>query len=293
MNLAEIKNSLKIDMVETTRGCPEACLHCGAYEDFDRSQLTVQSADPLALKKYLIRQDKTTGVKLIDLFNKYVTTHVNTEPLRAANFADFAKMVFELSNGKSQVIAISHGLWVKHADMRKKLEQITELMRVGIVPLFVLTVDSARSRGNIPPHINKDSYLETLQVLRTALPYGRITASVQGNSDSQSKLWIEKTKKMFNEVLELLKLTPEESGQLLIDSRSYTNTGRSKKFLDLKNSEDCDVIPDSEFVKDKLPTTHAWRGMIRFDGRLIVQKNRPGKTYGDSATTSLWQEVEL
>jgi len=58
MKLSEIKNQFKIDMVETTRGCPEACLHCGAYQGFDINQLTVQCAEPSIIKKYLLRYYK-------------------------------------------------------------------------------------------------------------------------------------------------------------------------------------------------------------------------------------------
>src|SRR3989338_1363890 len=279
MRLGEIKGSLKIDMVETTRGCPEDCLQCGFFDGFNREQRIVRSLDPDTIQRLLLQQDTESGVRLSNLLNTFVTTQVGTEPLRATNFADFVTLAHTLSEGKSRVVALTHGVWADYKEMEQRLENIAGLMQRKIVPLIVVTVDQARRKGRVSHQRNMESYVRTFQILRPALGYGRVPASIQGKADPASPPYIENAKRLFNEVIERLQWPADELNRLVIYIRdSYVDTGRAH-LIALSSRRRapepffCDVIPDKQFVAENLPQTHQWRGMIRFDGLLVVQEN--------------------
>ncbi|NQU99265.1 MAG: hypothetical protein HQ538_00880 [Parcubacteria group bacterium] len=291
IKLENIKDNFKIDMIEISKGCPEACLHCGAYSDFSTSDMKLMALNKEDMEKYFSKKINNSDAKIIDYFNNYVTTYVNSEPSRTDAFIDFAELTYKLSKGKSKVIAISHGMQAGNEEMKKRLEKIVSLIKNEIIDLFVLTVDSARLRGKIDTEYNLKSYLETMTILRPILQFGRLTASLQGMPDKESPLFIENTKNMFDKVLNKINLDKKEQDKLTIDDRSYTNTGRTLSFLGLNKSEDSDVIPDPDFLDKFVYTDHKWRGMLRFDGKLYAQRNRVGKTYGDSVNQLLWEEV--
>lgn len=280
-------------MVQTALGCPEACLHCGAYTNFRPEDLRVRELSPPRLRACLTQPLTETGERLIDLCGPYITTDVNTEPLRGDAFIELAEFVHAASGGRSQVCAISHGVLTGDARMHARLRRIAELMRQRIVPLTVVSMDYARSKGRISESTNFASYRETLEVLREVLPYGRVTVSLQGDRNPDSPLCIGRSKAMWDELQRALAFDAEEQARLVVDVRSYMNVGRAREALHLDDSEDCDVIPDREFVADCMPRDHRWRGMIRFDGSLVVAPNRPGKTYGDSVNPQLWQRVDI
>lgn len=164
-------------------------------------------------------------------------------------------------------------------------------MKAGRIPLFILSTDFARQKGRISAETNADSYFQSLSVLKGALGKSRITVSLQGTRQ-EGPFSLARTKEMFASILDRLRLNDEERKNLTIDERSYTKTGRAEGQLDVSTSEDCDTIPDAKFVDKHLPKDHKFRGMIKFDGSLVVQPNRPGKTYGDSVNAALWEKVD-
>ena len=293
MEYAEIRDAVRIEMVQTAVGCPEACLHCGAYQRFRPDDLRVQEVAVDDLRAHVVQPIECTDLRLIDLFAPFITTDVNTEPLRGDNFAALAEHVHATSGGRSRVCAISHGMLAGDARMLRRLQRVVALMKAGIVPLFVVSMDYARNKGRIGERTNIESYRRTLDTLREALPYGRVTISLQGDHNQQSPLWIGRTAALWDALREQLQFSADERARLVIDSRSYTRVGRAEEELGVTESEDCDVIPDPEFVAANVPRDHLWRGMIRFDGSLVVAPNRPGRTYGDSVNPLLWQPVAI
>lgn len=291
MRPPEIIQDTKIEMVEISQGCPEACNTCGTYNGFAEKDLRLKSLDTETIRKLIKKEISGTNLAFIDIFNKFVTTNVNSEPLRIPSFTDFAELVATESRGNAHVITISHGVRANIKIMRNRLEKITQLMKAGIIPLFILSTDFARQKGHISAEANADSYLQSLSILREALGKSRITVSLQGTRQEGS-FSLARTKEMFTSILELLALNDEEKQNLTIDERSYTKTGRAEDQLDINTSEDCDVIPDAPFVDKHLPKDHKLRGMIKFDGSLVVEPNRPGKTYGDSVNPALWEKVD-
>lgn len=298
MEFSVIKDSFRIEMVETGRGCKEACIHCGAYTGFERDDLQPKILSVDEIYRNLMRIIDRTRGRIFTWLNPVVTTHVNQEPLGpVTNFPAFAEMVEMVTyhtGRRSRVACISHGVRAGNEAMVTNLQKIIRLMERKTIPLFVLSVDSARSRGKISAGVNEESYYQTLDLLRQALPYGRVTVSLQGDSDPQSPLYIERTVEMFERVCHRLQLSDEERKKLVVtDSRGYTRIGRAQKDLKILNSVDCDVIPDPEFVEKEVPRGHQWRGMVRMDGSLVAQPNRPGRTYGDSVNESLWQTLSF
>lgn len=295
MEFSAIKDSLRIEMVETGMGCKEACLHCGAYTGFERDDLQPKILSADEIYRNLMRIIDETRGRIFNWLNPVVTTYVNQEPLGpVTNFPDFAEIVEKVSGGHSRVACISHGVRAGNEGMIVNLQKVINLMERNIVPLFVLSVDSARSRGKISAGVNEESYYQTLDLLRQALPHGRVTVSLQGDMNPGSHLYIERTVEMFDRVCRRLHLSDEERGKLVVtDPRAYTQIGRAKKDLKILDSIDCDVIPDPEFLGKEVPRDHLWRGMIRFDGSIVAQPNRPGRTYGDSVNQALWVPVVI
>lgn len=272
MRFEDIKDSFRVDMVETTRGCPEGCMSCAVYDHPTKVH---------ALTKEKIRCN-IEGI--VGLFNPCITTHINTEPLRVDNFSDFAELVYELSKGRSRVIAISHGVRAGSKKMRQRLEKIVKLMNARVIPLFVLSMDFARQ--GLDEVQTLESYRETIGILQEAFECVLVTVSLQGEESENSPLYIGKTRQMFAKAIQ--DLTERERGLLRIYERGYTKVGAAQ----VLESEDCDVIPDPRFVKCCVPQDHQWRGLVTFEGEVLAQKNRPGKTYGDSVVGP-WEKVEF
>lgn len=273
---------LCVDMFETSRGCPEACRHCGFYDMFRPEDLRVSELSVDDIRSWVRR---TVG-----FLNSQITTHVNTDPLRTRNFSAFARAVYEESGGESQVVGITHGARAGNRIMRDRLEEMVGLVRDRVMSLIVLTMDAQRGRGRISGSHNYASYRDSLDSLREALPRGRVTVSIQGERDD-GQYSIENVRRMFSALISDLAFTKEERELLVVDDRSYARVGRSSS--DNLVSENCDVIPDPEFVTRNVRQNHALRGLIDFEGRLMVQENRPGRTYNDSVTPSLWREEPL
>lgn len=273
---------LRVDMFEISRGCPEACRHCGFYEMFRPEDLRVSE---LSVDEIRSRVRRAVG-----FLNSQITTHVNTDPLRTRNFSAFARAVYEESGGESQVVGITHGVREGHRLMRVRLEEMVGLVHDRVMSLIVLTMDAQRGRGRISGPHNYASYRDSLDVLRGALRRGRVTVSIQGERED-GPYSIENVRRMFSALIADLAFTPEERARLVVDDRSYVRVGRSA--ANSLVSENCDVIPDPEFVMQHVRQDHSLRGLIDFAGRLLVQENRPGRTYNDSVTPSLWHEEPL
>jgi len=287
MYLNDIKGSFQIEEAEGAVGCSEACAFCGAYPDFSPECLRVRSITRDQLEQNLRRFSSFLAL--------VVTTPPRTEPLQTDVFADLAEIVNVQTDTRSSLVAISHGLRSKNKIMEQRLERIIGLMEEGVIPLFVLSMDFARSRGKIDPQKNLESYMETLMMLQTVLKVARVTVSLQAESPEA----MVKVEKMFAEILDRLGWTEEEMALLNVDRReSYTASGRAGVAggATVANSADCDIIPDAgyyDLVKADWPRTHKLRGMIDMNGRLWAQENRPGKVYGDSVDKSRWEMVDV
>lgn len=295
MRLSEATDFAKIETVQTGQGCPEDCLYCGSYPGFDFENRQVRELTGEQLRGNLDRRVEETRLCLSDLFADYLTADVNTEPLRGDIFPFFAKLVHELSDGKSKVVCISHGLRAGNMKMKRRLQEIVELMKRGIVPLFVLTVDSARDKGQMTNEETTESYLETFRCLRPLLvcPDVRVTASIQGNDNPESRLSRVRALNMFEKVVKRLQLTPEEGGRLHLDlGRQYVNAGRAKKLLPgVGLDSQASIVPDTGFVGG-LRQNHIVRGMVDLAGRILIQPNQVGASYNTAVDPRQWEEVD-
>ncbi|MFC1810558.1 hypothetical protein ACFLZH_03595 [Patescibacteria group bacterium] len=277
---SKISDSFKIDMIETTSGCTENCLSCGYYKEICSK---IYPLERNQIKTNITQKIEGTDISFIDLFNTFVTTHVNTEPLKSDAFVDLAELTCKYTDKHSRVIAISHGVRFEDIEMIERLEKIVDLMEKKVVPLFVLSFDLARSGGKYPN--NFESYVQTLQILKRVLGRERITVSIQGDDDPKSEVFIEKARKLFKKVISETDISEVE---LNIDERIYIPKGRAEK-LNITNPDICDVIPDPEFIKYYLPQNHKWNGLIKKNGDLFATE---GLDYEKCLDFYKWQQVD-
>ena len=302
MDLKEAIGTTKIEVIVTAKGCPEACLHCGAYQDFDKHDYIMEECSSEQLKDNLTREIKEIrgGTKLIiaDLLANFVTTDVNTEPLRGTAFCNLAELVYELSEGSSQLVCISHGVRYSSKQMKEEMLKVVELMEKGIVPLFVLSVDLARGKGMLSRKANLKGYTKTLEMLKpvldliakkketgdSSIPTLRVTISLQGVDEENNLLYRGKAEEMFQEVLKRVGFTKKQRDALYIDKgRQYAKVGRAgAKIFDSIGEGECPVIPDADFVDKCLEHEHLFRAKVEMDGNVYRQANNPNRSYNDT-----------
>ncbi len=308
MKLGDCYSTLKIDMVRTATGCPEACLHCGAYTSFDNvHDFNMKELSRDELKENLDREIEGTRLKMAEILADYVTTDVNVEPLRGDAFSHFAELVYDLSGGQSKAVCISHGLRYTSKSMKERMEKVVSLMLEGKVPLFVLTVDTARSKAKISEKANRKGYAKTLEALKPILdmiakkkeskdenlPDLRVTISLQGEDGKDSLIWRQDAALDFQEAVIMSGLSASQRDALVWDrERPYAKVGRAKEYLHGQEEGECPVIPDIKFVKKFLPFDNIHRGMIDIQGKVYRQLNERLRTYNTSLNPSAWELLE-
>lgn len=163
VNPRALPENLWIDMVQLGRGCAGDCLSCGAFEEvspLDKRISTIGRQQLEAnLNQEIVSERTGTRVRLVDLLRRYVTSGVDMEPLDTEIFNEAADLIYDLSNGRSRLVAISHGLTCYERvaggksryeipmSQLKRLQALNRLMLDDVVPLFVLSMDSARRKG--------------------------------------------------------------------------------------------------------------------------------------------------
>lgn len=164
-----LKNNVELRIVEISNFCCGRCASCGAYNDIlDNSSKIPQSGKHNFLTADQIRQNleqpiggiiNGTQMKIHDLLPEVYTTGVQAEPLESDSFLHLAEIGYELTKERSKPICISHGLktafnrktgkWENNPDMERRLDQIVKLMQENKVVNFVLSMDVARSMGEM------------------------------------------------------------------------------------------------------------------------------------------------
>lgn len=309
MPAKEAIRTMKIDMVETAKGCSEGCIHCGAYEGFDNSEDSI--VKPLSraeLEAHLTQEiigaeAEGTRVRVADCLAELITTGVNTEPLLSDAFIDLAELAHEISGGNSRAICISHGLKTgstgrlseSRRSMADRLRKIVDLMLKDVVPVFVLTVDLARNKGKITGEANVASYIETLKLLLPALDAGkRVTISLQGDDDPESPYYRARADRVWQHVLENVTLTPQQQANLCYDQgRSYVKAGRARGLIGaLSAGGNAPVIPDRKLAEAIATSQSAvpYRGMVDIYGRLWRQFREWANSYG-TTVNGPWERL--
>lgn len=321
MRLSELtEGTLKIETVRIAQGCPEACSHCGAYEDgFEKDDLKVSEATPEQISAALLKEVLLKGgavdegreavrLRIADLLANLVTTDVNSEPLRGDGFLTFAKLVKELTDRKSRVVCISHGLRAEangkvNKHMECRLKQIVAQMDEQ--DSFVLSLDLARSRGKLGHEVNVSSYVETLERMKPALLKGsRITVSVQGVDESTlpdgnpNPLSREASFNVWTEVKRELTrrgwLSAEIMKIVVDDTRAMVRAGRAKNLPGVNPAGECAVIPDQGLVLHTLDKGHGIRGRLDcFTGEISGQANNPRSSYNDTVDRARWEKIDV
>ena len=118
LSLDALSKILDIDMVETVRPggiCPERCIHCGASDE-------LKGAAIIQLTREELRENLTQEVPpseiigdvksriVASFLSPFVTTGVDTEPTHGEGFIHAAELIHELTEGKSGLLFISHGV---------------------------------------------------------------------------------------------------------------------------------------------------------------------------------------
>ena len=166
VNPRNLLETTLIDMVELGSGCAGDCVGCGAFQGKDlKEERKVCPISPEQLEENISQEivDGRTGTRyrLVNLFRRYMTTGVDMEPLESDIFNEAAELIYELSDEKSRLVAISHGLrcnealdeegkvidWVPKPDQLTRLERLVQLMLEDKIPLFVLSMDSMREKS--------------------------------------------------------------------------------------------------------------------------------------------------
>jgi|GEM_PF-3433105 len=158
-----LPDTLMIDMVRLGRGCYSNCLSCGAFEGMDPAGRRIQTISQEQLEKNLLQEipDYRSGTRLqlIELFASVVTSGVDMEPLDSNIFNQAAELICKLSEGRSRMAAISHGVGMYETSREgssqfcaqrgqaERLSRLNDLMMEDVVPLFVLSMDAARAGG--------------------------------------------------------------------------------------------------------------------------------------------------
>lgn len=316
------EDAVKVVAVRLGDGCKQHCAQCGAYPATpDDDEAVARALTPLEVDEARIRAILTREVdpanggtavdaevqavrrKLVDYCANYVTTDVNQEPLDGDAFAIFARLLKELSGGKSRAVCVSHGL---RANLSGKVDEETAGRLRDIVDImdhedvFVLSLDLARSQGGIGYDVNVSSYVETLERLKPALEKGaRVTVSIQGDDDESSPLSRGKAVDLYMGVLAKLEQPIDQGGKgwtrdlimrLKKDSgRAWAKIGRAKNLPGVGPTGECAVIPDNSFVHNTLDIRHAI--MVAVDavsGRVFGHDNNPDKSYND---VSRWSRL--
>jgi hypothetical protein len=315
-----------IEVISTARGCPEACSSCGFY--LDRNVLRKQAVEiyededqdaPATLdkieswvKKALRSQMETRPVptpllhsflqRAHDLglkFSDIVTTDVNVEPLRVDSTAELARGIYDVSQGESQLAVITHGLKLRKngevpGRMARRMQEVVDAAREGIIPLIVVTLDFARSQGALSNEYTLACYQSTFEALAAARDHCRITVSVQGESQSlcghtlypTPPLHISRSNWAYHEIIQTPGL--EWVAEITRDTRVYVPLGRASQLDGLEDDSTCDVIPDPAFVQAR--DLHRWpnRAKIGPYGDIYAQQRRPGATYNDTVNPQAW-----
>ncbi|MBT3705219.1 radical SAM protein [Candidatus Peregrinibacteria bacterium] len=269
MKFSEIENDFKIEEVEVATGCPENCNHCGFYKGHGKECLKIRSITRDQIEENLEPYE--------GMFAPIVSTTPNIESAHVDVVADLAEIVYRM---RSELVMIGHGVRAGNRPMIRRFERIISLIKEGKISLYVLSMDFARSMGKIDPQFNKESYKQTLIMLETVLDVARVTVSLQASEPEG----MSRVDRMYKEIL-------WELGwgwnKVNIDQRNgYAAEGRS---ADVVDSNDCDIIPDAEFLEG-VSRTHLWRGKVDMNGKLWAQRNEPGRTYNTSVGE--WERVE-
>lgn len=132
-------NACFIDMVQTVRPgghCKENCLHCGAFEvdsvggqkELSRAELNENLTERIRPLKRDNRPDESRQMEILGddealrvrresrgkmracYLAPYVTTDVDTEPMNGDAFLHAADLINSLTEGRSKLLCISHGV---------------------------------------------------------------------------------------------------------------------------------------------------------------------------------------
>ena len=312
------RDALAITQVRIGDGCSVNCVQCGAYskegcvddllprfitrkriEELLKMEIALDGRGSVEkAEKGSSPEEIQGGTKetLVRFFANRVTTDVNQEPLEGDSFLHFAELVKKLSGGDSRAVCVSHGLLLgrrDEVDQRKRLEEIVRFLDEQ--DAFILTLDLSRLSGKINEGRNIDSYVETLHALKPALERGtRITVSVQGDNDSESRYYRGKAMDTYVAVRKRLRGQyqwdeREDLDLLKTDSgREWVCRGRGRLLPGVNPNGECPVIPDNPLVKHTLTKTPLMGFLDMISGRIFVHPRERDRTYNDVSRLSRW-----
>lgn len=296
MRFSDIKSSFKIDTFELAKGCPEKCHHCGNFSESN-------CREDMMIRELTREQIDCALESLSHFFAPIVTTGIGSEVTRADNFNYLADRIFQLRQGQSRMVLVTHGI---HSGDPKTIESFRESVELavnGVLAGIFVTVDQQRNRCRSNLEHNINSYSETLKLLRPVLACksdARVSVSVQGDDQYDTMDGIDSALNVFQESLRAATLTSREFSRLHVNLRGYCSKGRAKVFVPDDRSVVCTVIPDSDFERT-IDRSYQWRGWVDFfeedfvPQSIIVKtrKNDSTRSYDDLAEKDGWEEIEF
>ncbi|MDD3861971.1 MAG: hypothetical protein PHP74_03740, partial [Candidatus Gracilibacteria bacterium] len=171
-----------IDIVSLGRGCVEGCKSCGVYASKEcvfPDPITVEQLKE-NLSQEIISIKTGTRFRVADLLNRCVSTSPDMEPLGKGIFCEAAEMIYDMTEGEKKMVCISHGVkshwprdefegWRVDEGQLAKLNRVVELMLADKIPLFVLSLDTARAGGLYGK--NAGIYYKELQEIKDSSEY--------------------------------------------------------------------------------------------------------------------------
>lgn len=166
INPGRLRQTTLIDMVELGHGCTGDCIACGAFQgEYTSEERQVCPITPEKLGQNITQEiydiQSRTRIRLLDLFRTYMTAGVDMEPSESDIFNEAAELIYRLSEGKSRMVAILHGLrctetkdeatgvikWEFIKGQLERLGKMSQLMKDDVIARTILSIDAQRCRG--------------------------------------------------------------------------------------------------------------------------------------------------
>jgi hypothetical protein len=199
----DLINNAAVTVMEIAHGCPGNCASCGAFSstiDGVQVQHAYTHLTREEIERNLTQELGFTGKHVYDLLAERITTGVNSDPLASDSFSYLAEAVDRLTEGRSKVICITHGLrahkdrfldeWKVNPVEARRLEEIDQMIVNGIVPNLILTIDVAHSMGYAGAQhlkIKKEGVEGHIKILEKKLGKLESLMALLGDSEQEEK----------------------------------------------------------------------------------------------------------
>ncbi|MDA1060388.1 MAG: hypothetical protein O3B47_01195 [bacterium] len=299
------------DRREMIKATPLGKYNVGILVSLTREEIAENLDQPIA----------GTDKPLHTLLGPIVTQDVNIDPCLDDGLINLAELVHDRKPGPinqeeadeegtergSRVIWLSHGVdgdfddegnFVPDPEQARRFKRIVRLMKTGVIPGGILTIDTQQYCGKHDEPRYRAGYIYTMTLLRSILADGsaRITISIQGQHNKHyedgrpNPMYIGSADAMVQSILNELQLTHEERSNLNWNrNRPVVRAGRG--IVLAGPGGECPVIPD-DFIVENVLSNKLYRAGIAMDGTVYRQLNKPDETYGATVDPNGWEKLD-